>query len=365
MSSVDPLIRSQAMGRAVMGQTLFTTAGLAALNGKITGRGPENEDERKALMATGWQPYSLVFTGGDGQKTYVSFQRLDPIASFFSIIADWSELAARQDDHMSEPLQAVMNSALSSLAANVTNKSYLAGVSQILDALNQPERFGPRWVRKQIGSYVPNVVAQIRGDLDGDNALKEVRTYQDAIFGRLPGLQSQLEPKRNLLGQPIDSSLATTPMSAVNPFTVSPAKNDPVFTELAKLQHGFKAPSPAYGGVLNLLDFRSEKGQSAYDRWLELHGQVTVGGRTMRQSLEKLFGSAFYQKLADQTAAGEMRSPRVSEVERIVGLYRRSAFAQVEREYPQLKQAMGAYRQDQLALRRGQSAQQLAALLNQ
>lgn len=365
MASADPLIRSQAMGRMVMGHALFTSAGLAALSGKITGRGPEDESERKVLQATGWQPYSLVFTNEDGTKNYVSFQRLDPVASFFSIVADWSELAARQDAHNSDALQGVMNSALSSLAANVTNKSYLAGVSQLMDALSQPERFLPRYARKQFASYVPNVVAQIRGSLDGDQALKEVRTYQDALFGRLPGLQGMLEPKRNILGQPVDSVLATTPLSAVNPFTMSKDKGDPVFTELAKLQHGFQQPSPAYAGVINLLDLRSDSGQSAYDRWLQLHGEVKVGGKTMRQALERLFASPGYQKLADQNEAGSFRSPRVAEVERVVGLYRRSAFAQVEREYPQLRQALGAYRQDQLSLRRGNQAKQLAALVSQ
>lgn len=365
MASADPLIRSQAMGRTVMGASLFTTAGLAALSGKITGRGPEDESERKVLQATGWQPYSLVFTAEDGSKNYVSFQRLDPVASFFSIVADWTELAARQDAHYSDALQGVMNSALSSLAANVTNKSYLAGVSQLMDALSQPERFLPRYARKQFASYVPNVVAQIRGSLDGDQALKEVRTYQDALFGRLPGLQSTLEPKRNILGQPVDSALATTPLSPVNPFTMSRDKNDPVFKELASLQHGFQQPSPAYAGAINLLDLRSDKGQTAYDRWLQLHGEVKVGGKTLRQSLERLFTSPYYQKLADQSEAGAFRSPRVAEVERVVGLYRRSAFAQVEREYPQLRQALGAYRQDQLSLRRGKQAQQLAALVNQ
>lgn len=363
MSSPDRLVRSQAMGRAVMGQAMFTSAAMLALNGKITGKGPSDENERKLLTQTGWQPYSVVLTGDDGKKSYVSFQRLDPLSTFFSLIADWSEVAARQDAHHAEPLQAVMNSALTSLAANVTNKSYLSGISQVLDALSQPDRFAPRYAKKQLGSYIPNIVAQIRGDLDGDNALKEVRTYHDAIFSRLPGLQGQLEPKRNLMGQSVDSALATTPLSAVNPFTVSPEKDDKVFAELAKLKHGFQAPSPAYGGVLNLLDFKSEKGQSAYDRWLELHGEVKVGGKTLHQSLEKLVSSSFYNKLADQTTAGEFRSPRVAEVERIVGLYRRASFAQTEKEYPELKQALGAYRKDQLSLRRGQQAQQLAALV--
>ena len=142
-------------------------------------------------------------------------------------------------------------------------------------------------------------------------------------------------------------------------------KNDPVFKELASLQHGFQQPSPAYAGAINLLDLRSDKGQTAYDRWLQLHGEVKVGGKTLRQSLERLFTSPYYQKLADQSEAGAFRSPRVAEVERVVGLYRRSAFAQVEREYPQLRQALGAYRQDQLSLRRGKQAQQLAALVNQ
>ncbi len=359
MASADPLIRAQAAGRAVMGQALFSAAGLLAFQGKITGKGPRNEDERKALMATGWQPYSFKF--GD---TYVSYQRMDPAATFFGLVADWFEQAVRQDRAKTDVLHAVMNSAAIALAANVTNKSYLTGIQQITDALSNPERYADKFAKSRLGSYVPNLVAQIRGDLDGDQALKEVRTYSDVLMGRLPFTQGYLEPKRNILGQSVDSVLATTPFSAVNPFTVSPTKNDKVFEELAKLQHGFRAPSTAYQGVINLLDIRSEKGQTAYDRWLELHGEVKLGGRTLRQSLEKLFSSSRYQKMADQSAAEEFRSPRVAEVERVLGMYRRAAFAQTQREYPELKQAIVAVNRDKIALRRGQAAQQLASLLN-
>ncbi len=40
----------------------------------ITGGGPLDENQKKALMATGWQPYS--FKVGD---KYISYQRLDPL----------------------------------------------------------------------------------------------------------------------------------------------------------------------------------------------------------------------------------------------------------------------------------------------
>lgn len=365
MTSKDALVRSQAMGRSAMGLTLFSAAGMATLQGNITGRGPENPDEKAALMATGWQPYSFVFSGEDGKKTYVSYQRLDPFATFFGLIADWTQLSARQDAHTTEPLQAVMNSAISALTANVTNKSYLTGISQVLDALNQPERFGGRYLRKQLSSYIPNAVAQIKGDLDGDPALKEVRTYQDALLGKLPWLQGNLEPKRNLLGESIDSALAETPLSPINPFTRSAQKNDPVLDEVARLQHGFRPPSPSYGNQINLLELRSEKGQSAYDRWLQLHGEVKVGNRSLRDALTRLFASPYYKRLPDQAAAGDFRSPRVAEVERVLGLYRRVAFQQVQQEYPELKSQLRTYRENQIALRRGAAAKQIEALVQQ
>ncbi|OAM90337.1 hypothetical protein OH491_25995 [Termitidicoccus mucosus] len=362
MASEDALVRSQAAGRSVMGTALFSMGAIAALEGKVTGRGPEDPKERAALMATGWQPYSLVFPNDEGGRTYVSYHRSDPVALFLGLCADWSEAAARQDPHNAEGLEAIIATAGVALSQNVTSKGYLAGVSQVLDALNQPQRHLERFAQQRIASYVPNILNQVRGTLDGDNALREVRSYSDALLNRLPGQARKVEPKRNLLGEPIDSALAQTPLAWGNPFIRSREKGDAVFDEIARLGHGFSQPPVTYRGH-SLLDYRSPSGQSAFDRWLELHGEVKLNGKTLRQSLEGLIKSTAYRKLPEADPAFQ-DNPRAEAVGKIVSRYRRSAMEQVQKEFPELHQALKVDAESALTRRKEGRARQLQELLD-
>ncbi len=364
IASADPLVRSQARGRTAMGLGIFAMASTLWHEGRVTGKGPDNLEERNALLASGWQPYSLVFDGPDGQKTYVSYQRLDPFAGFLGIVADWNEVGMRQETRLIAPQEALMGALVSSLAANLTNRSYLVGVTQLLNALNQPDRFAPRLLQKQAASYIPAFINQVGGALDGDDAIKEIRTMQDAIYSRLPGNPGGLEPRRNLLGEPVDSMLAQTPWAAVNPFVMSRTKDDRIFAELAQLNHGFKNP-PVAQGPLSLLDYRSAKGQTAYDRWSQLQGEVKVGGKNLRQALEKLIDSRGYQALGVAPEGLGIESPRVSQLRRIIGVYRRAAYAQTLREYPELRSAVNQVKAQQLALKRTERGGQIAALIGQ
>ncbi len=81
-------ITAVAIGQMGMGSLFMGTAAFMVSNGSITGGGPRDFKQRQQLMATGWQPYSLVTEKEDGSKTYVPFGRLDPVAIPFGIIAD-------------------------------------------------------------------------------------------------------------------------------------------------------------------------------------------------------------------------------------------------------------------------------------
>jgi hypothetical protein len=358
LASEDALVRSRAMGRIATGQMMTSMAALAALNGKVTGRGPKDENERRLLMETGWQPYSLVFETAEG-KHYVSYQRLDPFATFLGLVADWSEQAKRQDPFQSDTLQATLTAMATAVSANVTNKTYLASLAQVVDAINQPERKFMTWTKARVGSYVPSLIAQVGSSLDDEQTMREIRGFFDGALNRVPGAASILEPKRNVLGESIDSPLSETPMSFANPFVLSREKNDPVFKELAQLNHGLQPPSPALFGSINLLEHATDKGQTAYDRWLQLAGQVTVNGKTLRKQLETLIGRTDYQRLALTSPADGYDSPRLAEVKKIVNTYRKVALGQLQKEVPSVREAVRNYQFGQTDLRRGDRARAL------
>jgi hypothetical protein len=54
--------KASAVGQMTMGMLFMGTAAYAVSQGSFTGGGPSDPKAKAALMATGWQPYSLVIT---------------------------------------------------------------------------------------------------------------------------------------------------------------------------------------------------------------------------------------------------------------------------------------------------------------
>lgn len=360
LASPDALVRSKAVGRIGAGQMLLAGSVFAALNGSITGKGPVDEAEAAVLKQTGWQPYSIKFNTAEG-PLYVSYKRLDPLATFLGLAADWGESAKRQDAHNSGIIENTLQSMGVALSNNIMNKSYLTSLAQVVDALSQAERKFATWSRARAASYIPSFIAQFRVATDEGDTMHEIRSFWDASLNRIPGAQGLLEAKRNILGEKIDSDLAQTPLGFMNPFVMSKAKNDVVFTELAKLNHGLQPPSSVVNGVIDLVnDHKTADGRSAYDRMLELQGQVRIGGKTLRESLHRLVTSRSYQKLALTDPQDKYQSPRLREVRRLISSYTEAAKTQLQREVPSIQQALRQVRQDQMSLRRGQQLSAMA-----
>jgi hypothetical protein len=80
--------KASAVGQMTMGMLFMGTAAYAVSQGGFTGGGPSDPKAKAALMATGWQPYSLVSQNADGSKTYIPYGRLDPVAIPMGIMAD-------------------------------------------------------------------------------------------------------------------------------------------------------------------------------------------------------------------------------------------------------------------------------------
>jgi hypothetical protein len=126
-------------------------------------------------------------------------------------------------------------------------------------------------------------------------------------------------------------------IGALSPVATSSVKNDPVLTEMANLQHAFRNPPSTYNGVLDLLEFNNEKGQSAHDRRLEKLGTTRIGGRTMRQELDRLINSRNYQRMSPISEPG-LESPRVQMINKVLRKYRRQALEETMQEFPELSQ---------------------------
>ena len=356
----DPIVKAQARGKlataALVGYTLMDAVQNG--NGAITGGGPSDERQKKALQAAGWQPYSIKI-----DNEYYSYQRLDPIATPLGIIADIVETGVTESKDFDESgLEHATQSFLLALTRNVTNKSYLAGIQTFTDALSDPDRFVPRFGRNFVSSFVPNLISQMA---DSDTqVMKESRSVMDAVKKKL-GDRNGLDSKRNVLGEEITmETMLDSPLQFLNPIAFSTKKDDPVLQEMAGLNHAFRLPPPSLGGQIDMLAYKKESGQSAYDRWQELLKSTKIGGQSLRQALTRLVKSKDYKKMSPESEPG-LESPRITQINSVLTKYRKEARKRMLREFPELSNQYSALTLAKTRFKTGVSREDVLALLSQ
>jgi len=351
MASGDALKAAEANGRVYAGNFYWMSMMSAAASGIITGGGPSNPRERANMMATGWRPYSFHI-----KDYYVSYARLDPFSSVLGLAADVYEkftILGRDGDVEDNWLQATMLAGAYSISNNIADKSYLAGINNVLKALIDPEKEMKGLLKKQLTSYIPKAISQFT-PLTDDVYMKKTYGMLDAVMNRIPGLASHVEPLRNYLGEPLMAMYEPTVWAAgFNPFLISKALNDPILDELASLGYGFGAPTPRLNGIrhLDMRKFYDEKGRSAFDFFQEAVGKVEVKGQNIRERLAALFDSDVYKTASLMGEKkllqfpGHHRDPRVKFIKSVMGEFRDAARILTKRKHPELQKAYNSFKQ--------------------
>jgi hypothetical protein len=346
MRSGDPKRVAMAKARTAMGTVFWGAAITAALEGNFTGAGPRNWQERALKEQTGWKPFSIRLDKGDGTVEYVQMSRADPFFLFFGLAADAADVMSRSGEMESGELAGAM---VTAVAANILNKTYLEGLSRALEVMTDPTPENwERYLRNQAASYLPTGVQTFKTDEFG----REAYTVLEAMKRKMPGLSESLDPQRNILGEVMSAPTGWGPDN-LSPFATGVDTGDDVVNALASFEKGYRPPPSTKGNVDLLADeFKlpphPETGwrQSAYDRYLELMGTVTGGGKTARQRIQELISSEKWDKLTDGVTLPGMAYPGSKQqvVETILSRYRDKAWKTLLKEQPALREAV---RQDE------------------
>ena len=342
--STNHMERSQALGKLNFGLALWVGLGMAAYSGRLTGKGPSNKRNRNMLRQTGWRPYSIVLGPLDNPSGYLSYHRLDPWAMIAGLAADASEIFGHVTDGERKGVAGIMSVAL---VNNLASKTYLSGLIRFVDAINNIDYKAEGYFQSYFASFVPNSLRSV----NLDPLLREARSIIDRAYTKIPGLSATLPPRRNILGEPIERFPPGYSWQTINPFFLSPTSKDPVFRELAGLGHGFSL-SPEKVGSIDLLSFSNSNGETAYDRWTELMGTVTIGGKSVRNRLERLISDRRFQRLP-KDPLGPFDSPRIDMVRNIISKYRRAAWRKMRDEFPEV--ARISHADSMMRSRRGRS----------
>jgi hypothetical protein len=247
--------RATALSRITIGSGIAVTVSSLVMDGVITGGGPKDPALRSTLYDSGWQPYSILV--GD---TYYSYSRLEPIGMLFGVAADATEIWQNADEVEADEIGAMV---VGSIMKNLTSKTWLRGVSELMLAQSDPERYGPRYIQRLAGTLIPTGVAQAARV--NDPLLREATSIIDAIKSRIPGQSTDLLPVRNVWGDPVSLGGGLGP-DILSPVYTSVINKDPVSQEVARLRLGLQKPERTIRGI-RLSD-------EQYDRYVQISGQT-------------------------------------------------------------------------------------------
>ena len=359
-NSGDRRARAEVLGRQMIGVSAVIY-GLSLVmetvedkdgNGypKITGNGPSNFRIKKQWLQLGWQPYSIAKKNEDGTVSYLQYNRMDPRFFILGIVADVKENFQNIDDQQKE---AIISTAMLTVFKNVTNKSYLRGISEALEIIASPtENKAARFFGNLAGNLIPYSALRnqgIPGITEPDQIAYESRSFVDKILNKLSLGEKYLEPRRDLLtGEPIEKTpnalyinadgIASFSFWFQGPSLVgrkSDVKNNRVLLEITSLKIPLEEPLKVkYKTVDFTKIFNKDNKQSAYDYWSEHIGKIKDSqGDTLMQKLEKEINSKGYKLRQD----GDFENKGGKEIilKLIFNGYKELAYYDMLKKYPQ------------------------------
>ena len=292
----------RAYARILLGTGLAMTVADLASRGYITGGGPANKGVRDMMVANGWQPYSIKV--GD---TYYSYQRLDPIATTIDVAADTVDFNSHMTDSQRKEAGALL---IASIVRNVGNRTWISGVSDLVNAFDDPQRNLKGLVSRLAGSIaVPGLVSQAARSIDpvqrdtrevpghsfemdggpvGDIYNRYVAPFATGavarIESRIPFLSRNLPASRDPFGQEIRSEGGVGP-DIVSPIWTKQDKGDPITGELIRLDKPVGQPSRKVAGRKLSTDEYSQYQQ--------------MSGRYIQDDLKDAFASGDWGEATD------------------------------------------------------------------
>ena len=219
--------RAKAIARVAVGTGLAMYAFSLAEDGILTGGGLFDKDQSGTKRGAGWQPYSLRI-GGE----YYSIMRLEPVAKPMMLAADLFEMQQATTDKGDKAKIGAM--AVLMFGNAMISTTYMSGMSNLMKATAEPDRYLDSFIEQYASSLVPKIVGQTVAMFDPYQ--REVDGALDAIQAQLPFIREKLLPARDVWGEPKHNDK----WFSVLPIQTSQIATDKVKTEAVRLQLAIK-----------------------------------------------------------------------------------------------------------------------------
>ena len=270
---------SEQAARTLVGSMAGAWVASLALEGLITGGGPDDKKERESLYRQGWQPYSIKVGG-----KYLSYGRLEPLGMVMGLAADAVEIADKIGEEKYEKIATLI---VSSLSRNLASKTFLRGITDVAKAISQSERYGATWVQRFVGTTSPTIAAQLAKTIDP--VIRKPDSIISTLKTRVPGLSKTIPAKRNLWGEVVTwgDKDQNKVFRFLSPVYVRSERTDKIDTEMTRLGHHKSIPSrkQAIRGV--------ELTPKEYDNYIALSGQ------SAKKKLDRIVNRGSWDRMSE------------------------------------------------------------------
>ena len=187
--------QDMAAAKMLVGSALAISFGTLAAEGYASGSGPEKGPERATWIMAGNQAHSVRI--GD---FWYDTHRLGPLGMLTGIAADLYDVAHKAN--AGEYLEAAAH-LQHAFTQNVLDESFMRGPAQLMQAIEDPGRYGANYIKNFVASFVPFSVgvAQVARGIDPYS--RQARTITDAMLNKIPWGSESLRPNYDVWGQPI------------------------------------------------------------------------------------------------------------------------------------------------------------------
>lgn len=334
----------RAIGQMSMGVMAASIAGGLWATGRITGAGPANVQEKKEWLAAGNREYSIAWTNSEGKREFFELNRWDPIGMPLTLVADSLNMLHHANASWSpSDVMTIATIPFLALTKLMSNKTYVKSLADAIDVLTD-DQIGSSsklqaYFKRLAPGYFP--AATLFQNFSSDPILREARTTLDGFLSKAPGwAESHLPPRRDIFGDPVIAPQGFTSTAAKSPI-------DDTLNESFAITGRYLSPPAAKNentGGVDLRDFTTEDGRSAYDRYQELAGHPLGGAPSLKDALNQLVQQPDFQSLTNG-APGE-KGTRSGAIMGVVKGYRQAAFKALLAESPKLNAAVNQRKLD-------------------
>ena len=325
--------QAQAIGQMGMGALIMGTMGILAHQGMVTGDGPSDPKGLADAMKTGWRPNSFVKVNADGSRTYIPYDRFDPVMMPMAMAANIVSVMMQPDMANQNKAQSMLAAMSLGLLKQLVDKSYMKSVKDTLDVALYPDKNLAKWAGQMAGGYVP--MSSALHLFNTDPVMREADTFCSSMLGQVPGFSTMFPPQRDYAGDPVSVHKGL--------WVDTPAGKADAEVQRLALQQGGDIGAPSYrakgGADLREITLKGDKdpeaaGRTAYDRFQELagHPERAHNGNPnavpLRDAIANLVSSPAYQRLPDGDS--QTKDTKLWRLTGLIHEYRQTALDRIQ-----------------------------------